>query len=69
MPLLQAQISRGDLNSKPHHDTCQLSFPSGAGHVGIFVDTHTAFLFCENPFYVELGLGIVIVWAWHHLEE
>jgi hypothetical protein len=23
------------------------------------------FLFCENPFYVELGLGIVIVGAWH----
>jgi hypothetical protein len=37
------------------------------GHVGIFVGTHIALLFCENPFYVELGLGIVIVGAWHPL--
>jgi len=35
--------------------------------VGIFVGTHIAFLFCENPFYVELGLGIVIVGVWHPL--
>jgi hypothetical protein len=33
--------------------------------VGIFVGTHIAFLFCENPFYIELGLGIV--GAWHPL--
>jgi hypothetical protein len=36
-------------------------------HVGKFVGTHIAFLFCENPFYVELGLGIVIVGAWQPL--
>jgi hypothetical protein len=35
--------------------------------VGIFVGTQIAFLFCENPFYVELGLGIVILGAWHPL--
>jgi hypothetical protein len=35
--------------------------------MGIFVGTHIAFLFCENPFYVEMGLGIVIVGAWHPL--
>jgi hypothetical protein len=35
--------------------------------VGIFVGIHIAFLFCENPFYVELGLGIDIVGAWHPL--
>jgi hypothetical protein len=35
--------------------------------VGIFFGTHIAFLFCENPFYVELGLGIVIVGDWHPL--
>jgi hypothetical protein len=34
----------------------------GVMHVGIFVGTHIAFLFCENPFYVELELGT-------HLEE
>jgi hypothetical protein len=35
--------------------------------VGIFVGTHIAFLLCENPFYIEPGLGIVIVGAWHPL--
>jgi hypothetical protein len=35
--------------------------------VGIFVGTHIAFLICENPFYIELGLGIVGVGAWHPL--
>jgi hypothetical protein len=44
-----------------------VSIGLGVGHVGIFVGTHIAFLFCENPFYVELGLGIVIVGAWHPL--
>ena len=39
----------------------------GVGHVGIFVGTHIAFLFCENPFYIELGFGIDIVGAWHPL--
>jgi hypothetical protein len=31
----------------------------GVKHVGIFVGTHIAFLLCENPFYMELELGIV----------
>jgi hypothetical protein len=35
------------------------------GHVGVFVGTRIAFLFCENPFYVELGLGTVVVGASH----
>jgi hypothetical protein len=35
----------------------------GVGNVGIFVGTHIAFLFCENLFYVELDIGIVIVGA------
>jgi len=35
--------------------------------VGIFVGTRIAFLFCEHPFYVEPGLGIVIVGDWHTL--
>jgi hypothetical protein len=35
--------------------------------VVIFVSTHITFLLYENPFYVELGLGIVIVGAWHPL--
>jgi hypothetical protein len=35
--------------------------------VGIFVGTQIAFLLCENPFYTELGLGIVIVGALHPL--
>jgi hypothetical protein len=39
----------------------------GVGHVGIFVGTHIAFLFCENPFCMELGLGIVVVGASHPL--
>jgi hypothetical protein len=39
----------------------------GVDHVGIFVGTHIAFLLCENPFYIELGLGIVIVGALHPL--
>jgi hypothetical protein len=36
----------------------------GVGRVGIFVGAHIAFLFCEKPFYIELGLGTVIVGAW-----
>jgi hypothetical protein len=39
----------------------------GVGDVGLFVGTHIAFLFRENSFYVELGLEIVIVGAWHPL--
>jgi hypothetical protein len=35
--------------------------------MGIFVGTHITFLYGENPFYVELGLGIVIVRSWHPL--
>jgi hypothetical protein len=35
--------------------------------VGIFVGTHIAFFFCEKPFYIELGLGIVVVGAWQQL--
>jgi hypothetical protein len=37
----------------------------GVGHVGIFVSTHIASLLGENPFYIELELGIVIVGAWN----
>jgi hypothetical protein len=39
----------------------------GVGHVRVFVGTHIAFLLCENPFYIELELEIVIVGAWHPL--
>jgi hypothetical protein len=37
----------------------------GVGYVGIFVGTHIAFIFCENPFYEEIRLGIVVVGASH----
>ena len=46
---------------------CSLTSGLGVKHVGIFVGTRIAFLFFENPFYVELGLGIVIIRAWHPL--
>jgi hypothetical protein len=36
--------------------------------VRIFVGTHIAFLLCKNPFYIELGLGIVVVGVLHPLE-
>jgi hypothetical protein len=39
----------------------------GVGHVGIFVGIHIAFLLCENPFYIELELGIVGVGDLHPL--
>jgi hypothetical protein len=35
----------------------------GVGHVGIFVGTPIAFLFCESPFYVEMGAWNCYCWG------
>jgi hypothetical protein len=42
-----------------------LPLPKTLPLLATLVGTHIAFYFCKNPFYIELGLGIVVVGALH----